>query len=119
MYAAFLKSLRWYIMVVFVIIGTAALIIADERDTVRPVIIAVFSYGVVYIMSVFWKEFRDKILFYSAAVFLALTFLSKFTPIALYILFGYAPETINQYYAWAGTVALGMPMMTIVFYRLD
>ncbi len=116
---AFLKSLRWYILVLFVIVGTAALIIADERDTVRPVIIAVFAYGIVYVMSVFWKEFRGKLLFYSVAVFLVFTILSKFTPMALYILFGYDMASIDPYYAWAGTVAFGIPDMMVVFHRLD
>lgn len=117
---AFLKAFRWYIIMLFVIIGTSAFIMADESKSVRPIMIGILGYGAVYIMSVFWKDLRGKLLFASFAVFLALSVVARFTPEIMYILFAYNPAIFDPYYTWAATVGvLGIPIMTIVFYRMD
>ncbi|MGH1377487.1 MAG: hypothetical protein ACRBB3_01575 [Alphaproteobacteria bacterium] len=117
---AFLKALKWYILVGSAIVGTSAFIIANNSNSVRPVLIGVISYGVVYIMSYFWKEFRDKLLLYSIIVFLVLSFFSAKVPVFLYILFGFPMSLFDPHYTWAGTVAvLGIPIMTYIFNKYD
>lgn len=117
---AFLKALKWYILVGCAIIGTSAFIIADNSGSVRPVIIGVICYGVVYIMSYFWREFRDKLLLYSIVVFLSLSFFSAKVPVVLYILFGFPMTLFDPHYTWAGTVGvLGIPIMTYIFKKYD
>lgn len=117
---AFLKALKWYILVGCAIIGTSAFIISDNTGSVRPVLIGILSYGVVYIMSFFWKEFRRKLLLYSIVVFLALSFLSPKMPIIMYILFNYNPASFDPYYTWGATVGiLGIPIMMFIFKKFD
>lgn len=115
-----LKALKWYILVGCAIVGTSAFIISDNSKSVKPIIIGILSYGVVYIMSYFWKEFRRKLLLYSIIVFLALSFLSPKMPLILYILFGYDRYGYDPYYMWAATVGgFGIPIMTLIFRKFD
>lgn len=117
---AFLKAIKWYIMMGFIMMGTTAFILADERGSVKPVMIGIMGYGAVYIMSIFWKEFRGKLLFSSLFVFLLLSFVAPFVPDAMYILFAYPQHIFDPYWTWAATVgALGIPVMILVFYRYD
>ncbi|PCJ02699.1 MAG: hypothetical protein COB14_01695 [Alphaproteobacteria bacterium] len=117
---AFLKALKWYILVGCAIIGTSAFIISDNTGSTKPMIIGVLGYGVVYIMSYFWKEFRQKLLLYSIIVFLALSFLSPKIPIWMYIFFNYNPASFDPYFTWAATVGvLGIPIMTFIFKKYD
>ena len=116
----FLKALKWYILVGCAIIGTSAFIISDNSGSVKPMFIGVLSYGVVYIMSFFWKEFRRKLLLLSIIVFLALSFLSPKVPILMYILFNYNPASFDPYYTWAATVGVfGIPIMMYIFKKYD
>ena len=117
---ALLKAIKWFILVGSAIIGTSAFIIADNTGSVRPILIGILSYGVVYIMSYFWKEFRRKLLLYSIIVFLALSFLSPKMPLIIYILFGYDQYAYDPYYMWAATVGiLGIPIMMFIFKKYD
>ncbi|PCI57038.1 MAG: hypothetical protein COB36_01860 [Alphaproteobacteria bacterium] len=117
---AFLKALKWYILVGCAIIGTSAFIISENSGSVRPILIGVLSYGVVYIMSFFWKEFRRKLLLLSIIVFLVLSFLSPKIPIWAYILFNYNPAAFDPYVTWAATVGiLGIPIMMFIFKKYD
>ncbi len=118
---AFLKSLKWYVLSLFVIIGAASFIISNNTGSIKPVMVGIIGFGLAYIMSYFWKEFRDKVLFYSVIVFLGLSFLAPNTPDVIYILFGSRiGYGMNEYYLWASTVGvLGVPMMSVVFYFYD
>ncbi len=117
---AFLKAVKWYVLVACAIIGTSAFMIADQSGSVKPVIIGIVTYGVVYIMSYFWTEFRGKLLLASIVVFVLLTFASPYVPLVMYILFAIPPELFDPYYTWGVTVgALGIPIMVLVFYRYD
>ncbi len=53
---AFLKAVRWYFIVFFVIVGASAFIIADTSHSIKPIIIGIFAFGVVYVSSVFWQD---------------------------------------------------------------
>ncbi len=117
---ALLKALKWLILVECAIIGTTAFIISNDRDTVAPIMVGILAYGVVYIMSYFWKEFRDKLLLMSVGVFLGLTYASIYTPIGMYILFGIDPAWFDEFYTWAATVAVGgVPIMMVIFKIYD
>lgn len=117
---AFLKAFRWLILAECVVIGTTAFIISNDRDTVAPIIVGVLAYGVVYIMSYFWREFREKILLASFFVFLVLTFASAYVPDVLFVLLGLPRGGYNEFILWGSTVGvLGVPIMTLIFYRYD
>ena len=55
---ALLKAIRWYILAGCAVIGTSAFIISDKTGSIRPVMIGILAYGVIYIMSFVWKVFR-------------------------------------------------------------
>ena len=117
---AFLKSLKWYVLAISVIIGASAFIVSNDTGSIKPVMIGIVGFGVAYIMSYFWTEFREKVLFFSIVTFLGLSFLAPSVPDAVYVLFGHRMAPMDPYYLWAMTVAaLGIPIMTIVFYFYD
>ncbi len=118
---AFLKSLKWYLLSLFVIIGAASFIISNNTGSIKPVMVGVIGFGFAYIMSYFWTEFRDKVLFFSIITFFGLSFFTPNSADAIYILFGSrAGYGMNEYYLWAMTVgSLGVPIMSIVFYIYD
>jgi len=112
---AFLKSLKWYVMALAGIIGASAFMMANESGSVLPWIIVVFGFGVVYIMSYIWTEFRGKFLVISALVFIALTFVSSYAATALYVFAGLDFMGYSDYFMWGLTMLLGVPIMTVVF----
>jgi len=118
---AFLKSLKWYLLSLLVIIGAASFIISNNTGSIKPVMVGILGFGFAYIMSFFWTEFRDKVLFFSIITFFGLSFLAPNAPDAIYVLFGSrAGYSINEYYLWALTVGfLGTPIMSVVFYIYD
>lgn len=122
---AFLKALKWYILVLFAVIGTSAFMIMDKSGSIRPLMVGILSYGVVYIMSYFWKEFRRKLLFMSIMVFLGLTGVAAYMPDILYIFFGVDPlsfdmeDSYDIYYLWAGTMMIGIFPMMFIFHKYD
>ena len=116
---AFLKALRWYIIAGSAVIGTSAFIIADNTGSVKPVMIGVLAYGVVYMTSYFWEEFRGKLLLLGILVFLAISFASPAVPYLLSGLSGHDPLSWDPYYIWGGAMAaFGIPAMTFVFYKI-
>ena len=116
MASAILKALRWYMLVLGAIVGASAFMISNKTGAVLPMILVVLGFGVVYIMSYFWKEFRGKVMLYSFAVFLALTFASPYAPILLYYGLGINIVSYSIYFVWALTVGvLGIPVMSVVF----
>ncbi len=117
---AFLKACKWLVLVECAIAGTTAFIISDATGSIAPIMIGVLTYGVVYVMSYFWKEFRDKLLLISIGLFLALTYASQYVPVLLYVLFGWSLIGYNEFLVWAVTVGtVGLPVMTLVFYKYD
>ena len=117
---AFLKALKWYVLVICVIVGASAFIISDQTGSIKPVMIGVLGFGVAYVMSYFWSEFREKLLFFSIVVFLGLSFATSYVPDALFILFAYKMPPTNPYFLWAMTTGVaGIPIMTVVFYFYD
>lgn len=116
----FLKSLRWAIMALCVVIGLSAFIIADGSGSPKPIMIAIVSFGLIYIMSAYWKDLKEKTLFWGIIIFLALSAVSPYVPTGLFILFGWDTAYFNPFYVWGATVAIaGIPMMMYVFKKYD
>lgn len=118
---AFLNALKWYVLVFCAIVGASAFIIADETNSVKPIMLGVLGFGVVYIMSYFWTEFRGKLLFSSMMVFLCISFIAPWFWDMLYVIFAWDVDgKLDPYQTWAMVMALfGIPIMTAVFYFLD
>lgn len=117
---AFLKAVKWFVLVECVVAGSTAFIISNKMGSIAPIMIGILAYGVVYVMSYFWKEFRDKLLLISIVLFLGLTYASQYVPAALYIAFGWPMVGYNEFVVWGATVGIiGLPIMTIAFYKLD
>lgn len=119
MKALFKKALKWYVIAVLVIIGIAALLISEERDTVRPMMIAVWALGGAYILATFWHQLNRVLFLCSVVVFLATAFLTQYAPYAVYMLTGYILEW-GFYRFWAlVTFFVGIPAMMYVFAKYD
>lgn len=121
---AFLKALRWYMIAVCVVIGTACFIWAEQYDTIKPVGVSILAYGMVYIMTAFWKDVRGKLLAANIAVFFGLTLLSHHMYEILYILFGLQKSDLgylaDPQIMWGAVEGvLGIPIMAVVFYFYD
>lgn len=121
---AFLKAVRWYMIAACVIIGTSCFILAEKYDTIKPVGISILAYGMVYIMTAFWKDVRGKLLAANIAVFFGLTLLCNYIYTIIYILFGLQPTELGMlsspYLMWAAVVGvLGIPIMAVVFFFND
>ncbi len=114
----FLKTLRWYLVIVFAMGGITALYYADAIDSIKPVLPAILCLGAAFVLGVAWKEIRRKILFATIIVVVGLAYAAQFSTQVIYILTG---ETIfmNYFYAWFGMVlVIGFPAMMIVFAKV-
>lgn len=116
---AFLKSLKWYVMVFIVLIGITCFTIAETYDTVKPVMPGMLCFGAVYVMSSFWTEFRGKVLLFSVITFIGLAFASRYVPDLGFILLGWDQDWFTPFWTRAGTVAAGIPVMTFIFHKYD
>lgn len=115
----FIKALKWYFLCLALIGGTTCMMISQETGSMRTIFPGVVLYGVAYVMAAFWRAFRGKLLFVSLFVFLLIAFGVQFIPMALFLLFDFTDE-INPYLLWAAATGLfGIPLMTLVFRKLD
>jgi hypothetical protein len=112
---SFLKALKWYIMALAGIFGASAFLMANRGGSVLPWIFVVFGFGIVYIMSYFWREFRGKILVISALVFIGLTYISTYSAVTLLVFTDLDFTGYSQYFMWGLTMLLGVPIMTLAF----
>ena len=95
------------------------MMISQETGSVRTIFPGVVLYGIAYVMAAFWKDFRGKLLFASLFIFLLIAFGTQFLPMVLYLLFDVTDE-VNPYLLWAAATGLfGIPLMTLVFRKLD
>lgn len=116
---SFMKALKWYFLCLALIGGTTCMMISQETGSVRTIFPGVVLYGIAYVMAAFWRDFRGKLLFVSLFIFLMIAFGTQFIPAVLYILFGVTDE-YNPYLLWAlATGVFGIPLMTLVFRKLD
>ncbi|MCB1681236.1 MAG: hypothetical protein KDI61_02640 [Alphaproteobacteria bacterium] len=121
---SFLKALRWYFIAACTIIGTTCFMVADHSKSIKLVGPGLLAFGVVYIMTAFWKDVRGKLLAANVGVFFLLTLLSSHVYEILYILFGLQQKSMgifgNTFFMWGFTEALiGIPIMAVVFLFYD
>src|SRR5688572_8461034 len=113
----FLKTIRWYIVVMFAIGGIAALHIADITDTIKPVLPGILCLGASFIFATVWKEIRRKILFWTLVVSVALAFGATYLPDVIFVATGKI-MIMNYFVAWGTLVSvIGFPIMMFVFHR--
>ncbi len=121
---AFLKALRWYFIAACAVSGTTSFILADYYNSIKPVGIGILSFGIVYIMTAFWKDVRGKLLAANVGVFFFLTLVSSHIYPVLYVLFGLKQHTMgilgNEFFMWAVIEGvIGIPIMAVVFFFYD
>lgn len=121
---AFLKALRWYFIAACTVAGTTCFILAEHYNSIKPVGVGALAFGVVYIMTAFWKDVRGKLLAANVGVFFLLTVFCKYIYKIIYVLFGILPQDMgifaNPYFMWAFVEAVvGVPTMTVVFLFYD
>jgi hypothetical protein len=113
------KALKWYIIVCFIICGFYCIFLSQQYDSVRPVMPAVLCFGMAYIVSFSWREFRKKVLFHSVASVIAAAFVARFGWVYLYMLTGIdAIITMNGFMLWAILVLVAcVPFMAYIFHK--
>tara|TARA_B100001989_G_scaffold245745_1_gene215816 strand:- start:639 stop:998 length:360 start_codon:yes stop_codon:yes gene_type:complete len=112
---SFLLALKWYVIAIGVMVGTSAFMISQSTNSMDPIIIGILGYGISYVLISVWKDFREKLLFASGAVFVAISLFAPYMHFIIFMLFDRVIE-INEYYLWGLTMAfVGIPVMTIVF----
>ena len=112
---ALTKAFRWYIIAISVVIGSTALMIAEETGGMEPVFFGIAGYGVAYLVAILWKEFKGKVLGWGIGIYLGITFLCPYLNTVFFVLFGMEQE-FNKYVLWMGTMTVvGIPAMTMVF----
>lgn len=111
---AILSAFKWCVLAFCAVVGTSALIISDKTGSTKPIMITVLTYGIIYIMSYFWREFRGKLMLMGFGVFLVLTIIAPYLPLLL----GFEGDYFDPFYVWGGTVLLfGFPAMFFVFLK--
>jgi len=112
----FLQALKWYMVALSVVVGTSAFIISEQTGSMKPLMAGVLGYGVAYVMSSFWKDFRNKLLMGAILVFVVLSLFSPYATDVLYIVLGLNLH-MDPYVTWAFVEAVfGIPLMMIVFH---
>lgn len=117
---SFYKALKWYFVVIFMVVGATCFMIADETGDFKLTFVGVMAFGVVYVLSSFWQDMDTKIFLISAVLFLGLAQVSGILPRYLYFYTGIDLRDYSSYFIWAvleGVV--GIPIMTLVFKRYD
>lgn len=113
----FLKSVRWLIVVLFVIGGIGLLHFGDQLDSIKPVLPGLVSLGIAYILGTAWKDLRRKLLFITLVLVVGLAYSAQFVDTGIYILTGKLYD-INYFVAWAGLCLIpGFPVMMFMFYK--
>lgn len=115
----FEKAVRWYLMTIFMVVGSMTFFIASAENSIKPVWIGILCFGVVFIVISVWKTIRNKILFLTFGLVVGLSFAAKYLPLHLYKATGYVLD-INYYVLWSLLIlVVGIPVMTIAFDKLE
>lgn len=115
----FLKALKWFVIVVFIICGLAAFTIADAHESIRPVLPGILCFGVAFIMSFKWRDMPGKIIIISVVSVLAVGLATPYAPMLFYLLTG-IDIFLNFFVLWVALVFLiCVPLMTVVFIKFD
>lgn len=113
----FLKTLRWYVVVAFVIAGMGSLQFADVTGSVKPVLPGIVCLGAAFVLGTAWKDLRRKMLFITIVFSLALAYAAQYMTIIVYLLTG-NEVYMNYFVGWAVlTLVVGFPVMMVIFHK--
>ncbi|MBP7721526.1 MAG: hypothetical protein KA155_03225 [Alphaproteobacteria bacterium] len=111
----FLSALRWYIVVAFVIAGIGTLQLADTSGSIKPVFPGLVCLGAAFVLGTAWKDLRRKIMFITIVLVAVLAYAAQYMSSIIFVLTGTAVE-LNYFFGWALlTLAVGFPVMMLVF----
>ncbi len=115
---AFLKAVKWSILVVLGIGGFYFFTQSSKYEDIRYMMPGVLCFGAVYTMFKVWSGLNMQALLYSCGIIIALAFLAqdKYIPYWLYN-FGQIYWDYGYFESWAALIGtVGLFSMTIVFY---
>lgn len=111
----FVKLLKWLVSISFFIFGIYCLRMTFEDNTIRPVILAIFSLGIVYWFSKATYEASKKIFLTGLVVVLVAGLAARIFIWTVLLALGYE---IGYYMTWElCSVAAGVPVMTYAFWK--
>jgi len=120
---AFVKSLKWCLLIVFTIGGIYGVSETGRLEDVPYLMISLLCFGSVYMLFRTWSELSGKIMVYSLCVVVGLGFLAQeeYVP---YWIFNYGDIDITAmmgfFRVWAAlTATVGLVIMAVVFYKFD
>lgn len=115
----FLKTVRWLIVVLFIIAGIGALNLADQSNSIKPVLPGLLCLGMAFVLGTAWKDLRRKILFITLALTVMLGFAAKSFESILYVLTGDV-YIVNFFVGWAALcTVIGFPLMMLIFHKFS
>lgn len=102
----FTKTMKWFFCSSFFVLGVFFFYLSDYNQDPKPIILGLFSFGVVYWLSKSFYELPKKLLLTNFGVLIASAV------VAHYVLdFG-----LNFFIAWYGWLAIiGIPVMAYTF----
>jgi hypothetical protein len=119
---AFLKALKWSIIVVLMIGGLWGLYHASIVSDFRFIMVSVLCFGAVYLVYRKWSDMPLKVMLGSMALIGLLGAMAQpqYAPLLLFIGTGYELPFEGFFKVWAALVAtVGTVLMTFVFWKFD
>lgn len=114
---AFIRALKWFGVVIFLIGGIGLLHWGDSADSIRPILPAILCLGMAYILGTAFKDLRRRVLLISMIFVTAMAFASQYVDTVVYVVTG-TQMYVNFFYGWTAlTFVAGVPFMTYVFYK--
>ena len=116
---SFFQALKWFIAVAFIIGGIAGVNEAESVGSVRPLMLAIFSFGGAYIMSGSWQAIAGKAAVISLVFVMFCGVTAHYIPGILYVNFDIRLD-MNFYFIWLGLIFFaGIPFVTVLFHKLN
>jgi hypothetical protein len=113
----FLRTLRWFVVVSFVIAGIGFLNYADFHDIIKPVLPGIVCLGAAFVLGTAWKDLRRKILFITIVLVVGLAWCAQYIPDITFVLFG-EEMIVNYFVGWEALVIIvGFPSMMVFFHK--
>jgi len=111
----FINTLKWVTSTSFFILGVYCLRLATDEGTIKPIILVIFSFGIVYWMSHSTYEASKKVFLTGLALVLAVGLATRFYIWPLLLSYDW---DIGYYMSWGlSTIVLGIPIMGVVFWK--
>lgn len=115
----FFKSVKWFFFIGFIIGGIAAFVFFQEGD-IKPLILAVLSFGGAYLMSNSWRDMPTKMTIACIVWVLGSALLAFKLPVILYEAAGIVVVQYNFFIRWAAVSFFpGVPVMMYIFRAFD